>query len=67
MATEALAAGTADVIVAGGMVFVGTNNEGLRDPKQTGDRAPIGFGMMALSEIVNRIFVLTGTKPGDNF
>lgn len=35
--------------------------------KQTGDRAPIGFGMMALSEIVNRIFVLTGTKPGDNF
>lgn len=25
-------------VVAGGMVFVGTNNEGLRDPKQTGDR-----------------------------
>jgi outer membrane protein assembly factor BamB len=25
-------------IVAGGMVFVGTNNEGLRDPKQGGDR-----------------------------
>jgi len=25
-------------IVANGMVFVGTNNEGLRDPKQTGDR-----------------------------
>jgi outer membrane protein assembly factor BamB len=25
-------------IVAGGMVFVGTNNELLRDPKQTGDR-----------------------------
>jgi conjugal transfer pilus assembly protein TraF len=35
--------------------------------KQTGDRAPIGFGMMALTEIVNRIFVLTGTKPGENF
>lgn len=35
--------------------------------KQTGDRAPVGFGMMALSEIVNRLFVLTGTKPGDNF
>lgn len=35
--------------------------------KQNGDHAPIGFGMMALSEIVNRIFVLTGTKPGDNF
>jgi len=25
-------------VVAGGMVFVGTNNELLRDPKQTGDR-----------------------------
>lgn len=35
--------------------------------KETGDKAPIGFGAMALSEIVNRIFVLTGTKPGQNF
>src|SRR5438552_18683426 len=25
-------------VVAGGMVFAGTNNEGLRDPKQGGDR-----------------------------
>src|SRR5687767_9535381 len=25
-------------VIAGGKVFVGTNNEGLRDPKQTGDR-----------------------------
>ena len=25
-------------VVAGGMVFVGTNNEGMRDPKQAGDR-----------------------------
>src|SRR5206468_11192230 len=25
-------------VVAGGMVFVGTNNEGMRDPKQPGDR-----------------------------
>ena len=25
-------------VVSGGMVFVGTNNEGLRDPKQAGDR-----------------------------
>src|SRR5437867_13136929 len=25
-------------VVAGGMVFVGTNNEGMRDPKQGGDR-----------------------------
>lgn len=35
--------------------------------RSSGDHAPIGFGMMALSEIVNRIFVLTGTRPGDNF
>ncbi|OGB70615.1 MAG: conjugal transfer protein TraF [Burkholderiales bacterium RIFOXYC12_FULL_65_23] len=35
--------------------------------RQTGDRAPVGFGMMALSEIVNRIFVLTGTRSGENF
>jgi conjugal transfer pilus assembly protein TraF len=35
--------------------------------KTTGDHAPIGFGQMALSEIVNRIFVLTGSKPGQNF
>ena len=28
-------------VVAGGMVFVGTNNEGLRDPKQTGDRGVV--------------------------
>jgi len=25
-------------VVAGGLVFIGTNNEGLRDPKQPGDR-----------------------------
>ena len=25
-------------VVAGGMVFIGTNNEGMRDPKQPGDR-----------------------------
>ena len=35
--------------------------------KQTGDKAAIGFGAMAMTDIVNRIFVLTGTKPGDNF
>lgn len=35
--------------------------------KATGDHAPIGFGQMALTEIVNRIFVLTGSKPGQNF
>ncbi|MEK6281382.1 MAG: PQQ-binding-like beta-propeller repeat protein [Acidobacteriota bacterium] len=27
-----------NVVVAGGMAFVGTNNEGLRDPKITGDK-----------------------------
>jgi len=27
-----------NAVVAGGMVFVGTNNEGMRDPKQGGDR-----------------------------
>lgn len=35
--------------------------------RQSGDRTPIGFGMMALSEILNRIFVLTGTRSGENF
>src|ERR1044072_3464190 len=27
-----------NVVVSGGMIFVGTNNEGLRDPKITGDK-----------------------------
>jgi conjugal transfer pilus assembly protein TraF len=35
--------------------------------KRTGDKAAIGFGTMAQSDIVNRIFVLTGTKPGEKF
>ncbi len=35
--------------------------------KKTGEHAPIGFGVMSLNEIISRIFVLTGTKPGDNF
>ena len=35
--------------------------------KKTGDRAPVGFGMMSFTEIANRLFVLTGTKPGENF
>lgn len=35
--------------------------------KKTGERAPVGFGQMAYTEIVDRIFVLTGTKPGQNF
>ena len=28
-------------VVSGGLVFIGTNNEGLRDPKQTGDRGVV--------------------------
>ena len=35
--------------------------------KDTGDKAAIGFGAMALSDIVERIFTLTGTRPGENF
>ncbi|HEX7771225.1 MAG TPA: PQQ-binding-like beta-propeller repeat protein, partial [Pyrinomonadaceae bacterium] len=30
-----------NVVVAGGMVFVGTNNEGVRDPKLTGDKGVV--------------------------
>ena len=30
-----------NVVVSGGMVFVGTNNEGKRDPKQPGDRGVV--------------------------
>ena len=30
-----------NVVVSGGMVFVGTNNEGLRDPKITGDKGVV--------------------------
>jgi outer membrane protein assembly factor BamB len=30
-----------NVVVSGGMVFVGTNNEGLRDPKVTGDKGVV--------------------------
>lgn len=35
--------------------------------KSTGDRVALGFGVMALSEIMDRMFVLTGTQPGENF
>ena len=35
--------------------------------KTTGDRVALGFGVMALSEIMDRMFVLTGTQPGENF
>src|ERR1044072_5399326 len=30
-----------NVVVSGGMVFVGTNNEGLRNPKVTGDKGVV--------------------------
>lgn len=35
--------------------------------RKTGDMAPIGYGVMSMSEIINRIFVLTNTKPGETF
>lgn len=35
--------------------------------KKTGDRAAIGFGVMSVSEILNRVFVLTNTKIGQTF
>lgn len=35
--------------------------------KATGDHAAIGFGQMAFTDIVDRIFVLTNSKPGENF
>ena len=35
--------------------------------KLTGDRVALGFGVMALSEIMERMFVLSGTKPGESF
>ena len=38
-------------VVAGGMVFVGTNNEALRDPKQAGDRGVL----MAFREVDRRV------------
>ena len=30
-----------NLVISGGMVFVGTNNEGLRDPKVTGDKGVV--------------------------
>jgi conjugal transfer pilus assembly protein TraF len=35
--------------------------------KKTGDTAPLGMGVMAFTEIVDRMFVLTGTQVGDEF
>jgi len=38
----------------------------LVDPSRR-DIMPIGFGLMSLNEIVNRIHVLTRTRPGEDF
>lgn len=35
--------------------------------KETGKVQPIGFGVMALDEIVNRVYVLTQTQPGQEY
>jgi conjugal transfer pilus assembly protein TraF len=49
---------------------------GLREPrvpalfvasKKNGDTAPVGMGVMAYTEIIERIFVLTGMKIGEDF
>ena len=45
-------------VVAGGMVFVGTNNEGLRDPKQAGDRGVL----MAFREVERRVPVAADAR-----
>ena len=35
--------------------------------KLTGDRVALGFGVMSQSEIMERMFVLTGTQAGESF
>ena len=35
--------------------------------KATGDRVALGFGVMSQSEIMERMFVLTGTQAGESF
>lgn len=35
--------------------------------KKTKDHAPIGFGVMSLNEVIERIWVLTNTQPGQDF
>ena len=45
-------------VVAGGMVFVGTNNEALRDPKQPGDRGVL----MAFREVDRRVPVAADAR-----
>ena len=35
--------------------------------KKTGEKATIGFGVMSLQEVVDRIWTLTNTEPGQEF
>jgi conjugal transfer pilus assembly protein TraF len=35
--------------------------------KRTGNIQPLGYGVMSLEEIVNRVFVLTETQPGQEY
>ncbi|MCC7005672.1 MAG: conjugal transfer protein TraF [Ottowia sp.] len=35
--------------------------------RKTKDIAPVGYGVMSQTEIINRIFLLTNTKPGETF
>jgi conjugal transfer pilus assembly protein TraF len=35
--------------------------------KRTGRIQPLGYGVMSLEEIVNRIYVLTETEPGQEY
>ncbi len=50
-----------NVVVSGGMVFVGTNNEGLRDPKITGDKGVV----MAFRESDGAVHVADGPRQAD--
>lgn len=35
--------------------------------KRTKEHAPIGFGVMSFNEVIERIWILTNTKPGQEF
>lgn len=35
--------------------------------KKTGEHAPVGFGVMSLQEVIERIWTLTNTAPGQDF
>jgi hypothetical protein len=50
-------------VVAGGLVFVGTNNEGLRDPKQPGDRGVLMAFRESTGEFMAADAHQTGVGP----